>query len=337
MSHSLARRASRTQINSLMTRALVGSTRMRAPAIVVTVDGVPIVRRDVDAALRAARVDVVASPDRLVQAQATVIERLVDERLLRLAIERAGISAAPADVDAALVNVRDQAAAQGQQLADFLAQSGLDEAGLRRRVEFEVAVKKLVEPRGTNEALASFVEPRRREHDGTLLRVSHIVLRPDVGAANEAVAACLLRAERIRRQILAGDVSFSDAAERHSAAPSRHRGGDIGYLPRRSSVNEEFTRKAFALAKGEVSQPFATPFGVHIATVTAIEPGREPTHDLAERLRPQFIAKLIRDVVAEQRGLRPVEYAAGVPHFDPATPEGGAVPRRIIVGAAQTP
>lgn len=306
-------------------------------SIVATVDGTPIVRRDVDAALRAARVDVVASPDRLLQAQAAVIERLVEERLLRLAIERAGISAAPAEVDAALVSVRDQAAAQGQQLADFLARSGRDEAGLRHQMELEVAAKKLVEQRATTAALESFVEARRREHDGTLLRVSHIVLRPNVGPVHEVVAACLVRAESIRREILAGDVSFATAAERHSAAPSRHRGGDIGFLPRRSVANEEFSRQVFALAKGEVSQPFTTPFGIHIATVTAVEPGREPTNDLAERLRPQFMAKLIRDVVAEQRGLRQVEYAAGVPHFDPATPEGGSLQRRIIVGSAETP
>lgn len=306
-------------------------------AIVVTVDGAPIVRRDVDAALRAARIDAVASPDRIVQAQAAVIERLVDEQLLRLAIDRAGISAAQADVDAALVNLLDQVTAQGQQFADFLARSGRDEAGLRRQVEFEVAVKKLVEPRVTQAALASFVEAHRREYDGTLVRVSHIVLRPDVGAAEEAVAASLVRGAGIRREILAGDVSFAAAAERYSAAPSRRRGGDIGYLPRRSVATEEFARQVFALSTGEVSQPFVTPFGVHIATVTAVEPGREPAGDLTERLRPQFIAKLIRDVVAEQRQTRQIEYAAGVPHFDPATPEGGPLPRRIVVGPSAAP
>ena len=170
-----------------------------------------------------------------------------------------------------------------------------------------------------------------------MLRVSHVLLRPDVGGGDEQLAACLERAERIRREILAGDLSFAAAARKYSAAPSRHRGGDIGSLPRNSSANEEFAKQVFALATGEVSRPVTTPFGVHLLTVTAVEPGRERVADLEERLRPQFIAKLIRDVIVQQRGLRRIDYAAGVPHFDPATPEGGPQPRRIIVTPAEQP
>lgn len=304
-------------------------------AVVATIDGSPIVRRDVEEGLRAARTEAVVSPERLLQAQAAVLDRLVEQRLLQLAIDRAGITVVPADVDAAVAQVREQVASQGQQFAEFLVRSGRDEATFRRQVELELAAKKLVEPRATGAALASFVESKRREHDGTLLRASHIVLRPDVGGGDEAVAACVERAERIRREILSGDISFAAAAERYSTGPSRHRGGDIGALPRHSACHEEFAGQLFALAKGEVSRPFVTPFGIHLATVTGVQPGREPVAGLTERLRPQFIAKLIRDAIAEQWGLRKVEYAAGVPHFDRSQPEGGTAPRRIIVTGAE--
>ncbi|MFN7814414.1 MAG: peptidylprolyl isomerase [Planctomycetia bacterium] len=306
-------------------------------AIVVTIDGRPIVRRDFDAAARAARLDTLASSERLLQGRAALVERLVDERLLRLAIERGGIEVAAADVDAAVAEARKQAAAQGQPLAEFLARSGRDEAGFRAQAELELGAKKLVEPRVTAAALESFVESKRREFDGTLLRASHVLLRPDTGRGDEAIAACMQQAEQIRRRILAGELSFTAAAEAYSAAPSRHRGGDVGFLPRNSLANEEFARRVFSLAKGEISRPFPTPFGVHVVTVTAVEPGRGPTGDLAERLRPQFLVKLIRDMIAEQRALRTIEYAEGVAHFDPATPEGGPSPRRIIVAGPQTP
>jgi parvulin-like peptidyl-prolyl isomerase len=306
-------------------------------AIVVMVGDTPIVRAELDAALRAGGFDRLASPERAVQAQATVLERLVDERLLAAVVARDGISVPAAEVEAAIGQAREQVAAQGGQFADFLARTGRDEAGFRRSVELELAARKLVEPRATAAALKAFVAARRREHDGTMLRASHVLLRPDVGSGDEPVARCLERADRIRRDILAGDISFATAAQMYSAAPSRHRGGDVGFLPRNGIANEEFSRQLFALVKGEVSRPFATPFGVHLLTVTAVEPGRERDATLEERLRPLFLTKLIRDVVLEQRGLRRIEYAAGVPHFDPATPEGGPQPRRIIVKAADTP
>lgn len=306
-------------------------------AIVATVDGSPIVRRDVEEGLRATRTEALVSPERLLQAQAAVLERLVEQRLLKLAIERAGIAVDPADVDAAVAQVREQVGSQGQQFDLFLARSGRDEATLRRQIELDLAAKKLVEPRATDPALTSFIESNRREHDGTLLRASHIVLRPDVGSGDETIAACIERAERIRREILSGDISFAAAAERYSAGPSRHSGGDIGYLPRHSVCREEFAGQLFALAKGEISRPFATPFGIHLVTVTAVQPGREPVAGLRDRLRPQFVAKLIRDAIVEQWGLRKVEYAAGVPHFDRSQPEGRPSPRRIIVTAAEPP
>jgi len=278
-------------------------------AIVATVDGAPIVRRDVEAALRAARIDVLASPERALQARAAVLERLVEDKLLEFAIAKAGITVVPADIDTALLQAQNQVAAQGQQFADFLARTGRTEAEFRKTLQLEVAAKKLVEPRATTAALAAFVEATRREHDGTLLRASHVLLRPDVGMATE----------------------------KYSAAPSRRNGGDVGFLPRHSAAHEEFARQVFTLAKGEVSRPFATPFGVHLVTVTEVQPGRESAAALTEKLRPLFVLKLIRDAVSEQRKLREIEYAAGVPHFDPATPHGGPLPRRIVVKGANSP
>jgi len=306
-------------------------------AIVATVDGAPIVRRDVEAALRAARIDVLASPERALQARAAVLERLVEDKLLEFAIAKAGITVVPADIDTALLQAQNQVAAQGQQFADFLARTGRTEAEFRKTLQLEVAAKKLVEPRATTAALAAFVEATRREHDGTLLRDSHVLQRPDVGTGDEAIASYIERADRIRREILAGDVSFAMATEKYSAAPSRRNGGDVGFLPRHSAAHEEFARQVFTLAKGEVSRPFATPFGVHLVTVTEVQPGRESAAALTEKLRPLFVLKLIRDAVSEQRKLREIEYAAGVPHFDPATPHGGPLPRRIVVKGANSP
>ena len=70
-------------------------------------------------------------------------------------------------------------------------------------------------------------------------------------------------------------MTFADAAEKYSAGPSRAKGGDLGFIPRHGIMVEPFARAAFVLAKGEISPPMATVFGIHLITVTDVKPGDE--------------------------------------------------------------
>lgn len=57
--------------------------------------------------------------------------------------------------------------------------------------------------------------------------------------------------------------SFSKIAMEKSLCPSKRRGGDLGTFGRGQMV-KEFERAAFALQKGQVSQPVKTEFGWHL-------------------------------------------------------------------------
>ncbi|MBN2203256.1 MAG: peptidyl-prolyl cis-trans isomerase [Candidatus Aenigmarchaeota archaeon] len=57
--------------------------------------------------------------------------------------------------------------------------------------------------------------------------------------------------------------SFASIAEEKSLCPSGKRGGDLGTFGRGQMVRE-FEKTAFALQKGELSQPIKTQFGWHI-------------------------------------------------------------------------
>lgn len=56
---------------------------------------------------------------------------------------------------------------------------------------------------------------------------------------------------------------FSNLAMEKSLCPSGKRGGDLGTFGRGRMVRE-FEKAAFALQKGEISQPVKTEFGWHI-------------------------------------------------------------------------
>ena len=82
------------------------------------------------------------------------------------------------------------------------------------------------------------------------VRCAHILVKTEQEAKN------------ILEQLKNGE-SFSKIAGEKSMCPSGKRGGDLGTFGRGKMVRE-FEIAAFALQKGELSQPVRTEFGWHI-------------------------------------------------------------------------
>lgn len=305
-----------------------------AVAIVARVGEATITRPQFDAAARRANVMALPEGPQRDQGQAAVLEQLVNDALLRKAAAREAIVADPQAVEAAVEQLRGQVAARGGDFAAALAQMGRDEAGLREQIGSELMLREFLGRRITRQAIETFFEQRHREFDGTQVRVSHVVLRPDLGRGPAAVEECVARAAAIREQILLGATTIVEAARAHSAGPSRRRDGDVGFLPRHGAADEAFAKQAFALAKGEISKPFVTPFGVHVIQITAVEPGMRSLGALRPQIERALAEEILRATLAQERQQAKITYENGVPHFDPATPADGSVTRRVVIGGA---
>lgn len=270
-----------------------------------------------------------AGPQRQ-RAEAVILEQLIDERLLRGELDRLGMRATRAEVEAGVVRFQDQLQGRGLDYEAWLAASGRTRGDIEDQVAIEIALEKFVRPQLTAAALAEAFERNRRQLDGTRLRVSHIVLRPESGGDGDLSAGLLERAAAIRGEIMVGKIPFAAAARQYSAGPSRRQGGDLGWISRDAPMADVFAAQAYGLAKGGVSAPFATPFGVHILTVTGMEPGRIGVEAVRPRLEKIMARQLVRSLVAEGRRRTPVSFAAGVARLDPAT-VGRPVDERPVV------
>jgi parvulin-like peptidyl-prolyl isomerase len=297
-----------------------------AEAVVASVGDEEIVRRQLESAVRR-----LSAPGPREQLEAAVLEQLVDERILAVELRRELVSVSDGEIDAGIDRLSKQLVGRGLDLPTFLADSGRDERTLRDQIALEIGLEKYVRARITTQALEEAYQANRRDVDGTLLRVAHVVLRPDL-SKEDGLGARLQQAEAIRRDVLQGRISFDDAARRHSAGPSRRAGGDLGWIGRGGPMMEDFTKQAFALAKGDVSKPFFTPFGIHIVKVLDVEPGRVGRDAMRAQLEKIVAKDLVSELVKRGRDRAKVDYADGVPHFDPDTPADGSQPRRIIVG-----
>ena len=92
--------------------------------------------------------------------------------------------------------------------------------------------------------------------------VDHILITEKPSPESKQNTLSMIK--KVRDEIIAGTLSFEDAAFEYSQDPgSAEEGGDLGFVPKGTFVNE-FEKAAFALEPGEISEPIETQFGYHV-------------------------------------------------------------------------
>jgi peptidyl-prolyl cis-trans isomerase C len=138
------------------------------------------------------------------------------------------------------------------------------------------------------------------------VRVSHIVIRIPENAPVAEKQAARTKLNDLKQQIVAGKVTFADAARDHSQCPSAPKGGDIGFITRKWMVDDAVARTAFGMKKDAISEIVTSEFGFHLLQVTDRTPAK-PIEFVAaiEDVRDCFIEemrqKLLNDLRAKAK------------------------------------
>lgn len=148
------------------------------------------------------------------------------------------------------------------------------------------------------------------------------VTEEQIKAAYDQEAAKVTQTERIRaRHILVGtekeakDIiarlgkgeKFEDLAKQYSLDGSKDYGGDLGYFTAPEMV-PEFSKAAFALKVGEVSQPVHTDFGWHVIKLEDRKLGAAQPYDQVKgAIRNVLLRKKVQEVMDSIRSTSKVE------------------------------
>jgi len=297
------------------------SHALHRDTVVATVGGKAIQERQVELMFAAATHGQVVPPEAIPRMRAAILLQLVDRQIAESYLDQAKLTATPEEIDAEVTHLKTELDHAKKTLTEYLARTGQSETMLRSEIGWGVSWKKFLKQQVTDEALEAYFKAHQRDFDGTELRVSHILLRPTVAGDDSAVATLVKEAEQIRKQIQAGEITFEAAAEKYSAGPSRHRGGDLGFIPRHGLMVEPFARAAFALDKDQISPPVASVFGIHLIRVTDIKPGDKKWTDVRDALQAVIDARLFEQLVGRQRDKVSVQYSGNAPYFKPGTTE----------------
>ncbi|MDY0205300.1 MAG: peptidylprolyl isomerase [Pseudomonas sp.] len=174
-----------------------------------------------------------------------------------------------------------QAQAQGldqspeaQKLVEMMQQRMLGNLYLKDYVE-HVAL-----PDFNKVALENYIVNKKQFEQAETVKAQHIL----IGFEGDEAAA-LQRAKDVRAQVLAGKQTFAELAKEHSSDPSaKSNGGDLGFFDNKAMV-PEFSKVAFALKAGEVSDPVKSQFGWHVIQVLEKKPSRfQPFAEVEEQL-----------------------------------------------------
>lgn len=228
------------------------------------------------------------------------LQQAINRRLAAQRLAADGYAVDEHEAKALLDELKRKLEAQKLTFDEFLQRHGFNELIVRRRLQWDVMWAQFLNNSATDEALEKFFDAHRREFDGTELRVSHI-LWPVKAADAAGLAMAVKQAEKVRASLRDGKLTFADAARRFSAGPSRRHGGDLGFIPAHDLMSEAFSRAAFQLKTGEVSEPVVDSFGVHLITCTAEKPGPRTWQDCRRELVAAFAREKFLELADGQR------------------------------------
>jgi len=125
------------------------------------------------------------------------------------------------------------------------------------------------------------------------VHASHILIDIQGRGREEALA----RAWEANKLATAGD-DFGELAVKFSDDKSaKVNKGDLGYFASDKMV-KAFSDAAFAMKKGEISEPVETSFGFHIIKITDVKEGGQQPYD---NVRPKIIEELKAEYLSDQR------------------------------------
>ena len=150
-----------------------------------------------------------------------------------------------------------------------------------------------------NEARKIYDDRQKMIGDKGLIRPAHILIRLSQKASSAAQDSAKARIDSIYACLKSG-ADFADLATRLSQDPgSAKRGGLLPWICIGQTL-KEFEDVAFALNKGEMSEPFLSPVGYHIVKMTDRKQ-LEPYDSLRANIITFIEKRNLRDAIAQRK------------------------------------
>lgn len=204
-------------------------------AKIATVDGKTVTRTEFDNYLKFKRLN--AQDDKRRQA---LLDQYLDRAALAAAVQKTDV------LDQAMIDT---------ELEEF-----------RKEMLISRYFEKYLKDKVGEDAVQNYYNTHAADYEETQVHVAHVLIRTNPRMSDTERKAKLTTAREAYAKIHSG-ADFAKIAEQYSEDKvSARRGGDLGWI-KQGGIDANFSKIAFELKAGEVSEPFETPFGYHVIKV----------------------------------------------------------------------
>jgi peptidyl-prolyl cis-trans isomerase SurA len=221
--------------------------------------------------------------ERIKELERPFLKNMIDMKLQLQEARKMGINVGNAEIDGAIGEIRKKFNLTDAALIKSLETEGITMKDYRSRLTEQILMTKVVNSAIksniviTDREIEEYYENNKERYSGEEKVKIRQILFPVTGDDSQR-AAIEGKARDIIEKINKGE-EFSRLAVEFSEGPSREFGGDLGYVGRGRAL-KEIEDVAFTLKKGEVSEPFWSPAGLHIIKIEdRIERGIENVRD----------------------------------------------------------
>jgi peptidyl-prolyl cis-trans isomerase C len=231
-----------------------------ADVVVAEIGNVKITQKEIDAYLKLKRVP---------QQDKQRVERMVDDYLQRKTL-------------AAAVESTDY-------IDEQMIKAEIDEFKNQMLISryFEAFLNDTV----NDQAIQNFYNTHQDEYQVEKSSVSHILIRTNPSMSEAELKALMTKAQEAHSKVRAGG-DFAELAKQYSDDKiSAKKDGSLGWI-KEGAIDPSFSKKVFSMNVGEISEPFATPYGYHIVKIDEPKqimktPFEKASGDIRYQLRQQ--------------------------------------------------
>lgn len=303
---SSPRRHSFTYLLCLALLGLSAGQPLRAAAaeeVLATVNGQPVTEGDLSFALLSR--GITDAPPALRQ---QLLEQLINQRLIQEFLKTQKIEVPPKQLDESVVKVENFIRKKGDNPQQVLTKMGFTPEKLRTAIALPLAWNLYARQEISPEKMQAYFNAHREELDGTRVEASQILLKLSSDASPTEIDQAKQKLLDLRKQIQSGKLSFAEAAAQHSQAPSKTEGGKLVTSAYRGKMPLVFTSQVFPLKEGEISEPFQSPFGMHLITLNKKHPGQFSLEDVRGELFQTLSRELYDQTLQKQRSTAKIEW-----------------------------
>ena len=289
---------------------------LSSDTVLITVNGQPITRADLDFELLWRRVP--ENQQQMVRRRFAA--ELIDRKLLRGFLEQRRVEVPGELLDRQLAQLRQLTDGADGDFDTIIQRLGFTEESLRMHIELPMAWRMHLNRVITDTQLQEFFAERREQLDGTRIRASQIVIAVPESADEAEWQVAEQTLQEARREIMEGDIEFAAAARIYSTSPSRENGGDLGLFTFHGKLPAGLASVAFELEPDAVSQPVRSRFGVHLLLTTERVAGQLSLEDVRPQVLEQLSQQLWEEQAKQLRSEAEIEWRVDAQILEPADP-----------------